>query len=320
MHWQIGIDEAGYGPNLGPFVMVGVGFRSSQAASLPLWEALAPGVGRADAPAHRLAVDDSKRIYTSGSRRGLQRLEAATLAFPWEADGLPTTCAQLLQRIAAESLAGLAQEPSFQPDTALPHWADPDWLSTQAWQLGRLLDQLGLARPRLAAVIICPSEFNALLDTQASKSAVLHAALTRIVQTIAAWAAPADTLALTIDQQGGRLRYAAMLHAMLPDAWVEVIAESPQGCQYQLTRHQQVWTVRLAPRADQLCLETALASMVAKYLRELLMAQFNRYWCAQVAGLRPTAGYPVDAARFRAAVGPRLAELGLAESTLWRRK
>jgi hypothetical protein len=131
MHWQIGIDEAGYGPNLGPFVMVGVGFRSSQAASLPLWEALAPGVGRADAPAHRLAVDDSKRIYTSGSRRGLQRLEAATLAFPWEADGLPTTCAQLLQRIAAESLAGLAQEPSFQPDTALPHWADPDRLSTQ---------------------------------------------------------------------------------------------------------------------------------------------------------------------------------------------
>ena len=39
-------------------------------------------------------------------------------------------------------------------------------------------------------------------------------------------------------------------------------------------------------------LPTALASMTAKYLRELAMRAFNEFWCASVPGLRPTAGYP----------------------------
>ena len=46
-------------------------------------------------------------------------------------------------------------------------------------------------------------------------------------------------------------------------------------------------------------LPTALASMTAKYLRELSMRAFNEFWCARVPGLRPTAGYPGDAPRFK---------------------
>ena len=50
---------------------------------------------------------------------------------------------------------------------------------------------------------------------------------------------------------------------------------------------------------------TALASMVAKYVAgELSMLAFNRYWCARLPELRPTAGYPTDARRFDREVGP----------------
>jgi hypothetical protein len=60
--------------------------------------------------------------------------------------------------------------------------------------------------------------------------------------------------------------------------------------------------------------------MASKYLREVLMLEFNRFWLEQVPDLRPTAGYPGDAARFFAAIRPAIAKLGLREETVWRRK
>ncbi len=42
----------------------------------------------------------------------------------------------------------------------------------------------------------------------------------------------------------------------------------------------------------------ALSSMVSKYVRELMMRRLNRYFAGRMPALKPTAGYPVDAARF----------------------
>ena len=38
--------------------------------------------------------------------------------------------------------------------------------------------------------------------------------------------------------------------------------------------------------------------MFAKYLRELGMMHFNRWWSEKAGGIEPTAGYPRDAERF----------------------
>jgi hypothetical protein len=45
-------------------------------------------------------------------------------------------------------------------------------------------------------------------------------------------------------------------------------------------------------------LPVALASMSAKYLRELLMQRFNDYWRGLAPAVTPTAGYYQDALRF----------------------
>ena len=74
------------------------------------------------------------------------------------------------------------------------------------------------------------------------------------------------------------------------------------------------------PRADSEHFCVALASMAAKYLRERLMEEFNRYWLAQVPGLKPTAGYPNDAVRFMEAIRPAAQKLGMAEDAIWRRR
>jgi len=60
--------------------------------------------------------------------------------------------------------------------------------------------------------------------------------------------------------------------------------------------------------------------MCSKYLREVLMLEFNQFWQKHLPDLKPTAGYPGDAARFFEAIRPVAATLGLAESALWRRK
>jgi hypothetical protein len=67
-------------------------------------------------------------------------------------------------------------------------------------------------------------------------------------------------------------------------------------------------------------LATALASMTAKYLRELAMRALNEFWCARVPGLRPTAGYPTDAPRFKQEIAAVQRELGVDDHLLWRNR
>jgi hypothetical protein len=60
--------------------------------------------------------------------------------------------------------------------------------------------------------------------------------------------------------------------------------------------------------------------MVCKYLREILMGEFNRFWVDKLPGLQPTAGYPGDALRFFEAIAPELAKLGITRESVWRER
>jgi hypothetical protein len=60
--------------------------------------------------------------------------------------------------------------------------------------------------------------------------------------------------------------------------------------------------------------------MMAKYVRELCMAEWNAFWAEKIPGLAPTAGYPLDAKRYRIAIAAKATELGFKEADYWRRK
>jgi hypothetical protein len=60
--------------------------------------------------------------------------------------------------------------------------------------------------------------------------------------------------------------------------------------------------------------------MVCKYLREVLMGEFNRFWRDRIPDLAPTAGYPGDARRFFEAIAPELKRLGIAKERVWRQR
>ena len=79
-------------------------------------------------------------------------------------------------------------------------------------------------------------------------------------------------------------------------------------------------SIELIPRADGVDGLVALASLVSKTLREHWMDVFNHHWLAQIPGLKPTAGYPVDAVRFRQSIEPLCHARGLDPSSWWRTK
>src|SRR5438477_4688346 len=80
MPWIIGIDEAGYGPNLGPFVMTSAACRvPDKLVYANLWQVLRRAVRRHSSNADgRLLVEDSKIVYSPS--RGLHDLERGVLA------------------------------------------------------------------------------------------------------------------------------------------------------------------------------------------------------------------------------------------------
>ena len=125
---------------------------------------------------------------------------------------------------------------------------------------------------------------------------------------------------MVIDKHGGRNTYTALLQHAFPDGMVVGQEESMDRSAYRVLGLERDIRLTIEPRADANHFCVALASMVSKYLREVLMAEFNRFWLGQAPGLKPTAGYPGDAARFFAAIRPVLQRLGIAEEVVWRRK
>ena len=127
-------------------------------------------------------------------------------------------------------------------------------------------------------------------------------------------------LAFHCDKQGGRNFYAAPVQQAFPDGWVVAERESADESRYRVERLDRPVTVTFRPRAEAESVAVALASMLAKYLREVCMRQFNRFWAAHVPGIRPTAGYPGDARRFFDEIRPAMEKLGLADDRVWRKR
>src|SRR5438105_412774 len=80
MPWVIGIDEAGYGPNLGPLVQAAVALKLPE-KDLAGWRTFKSAIRRArDDDDGRTLVDDSKRVYCL--ENGLTLLERGIQPFP----------------------------------------------------------------------------------------------------------------------------------------------------------------------------------------------------------------------------------------------
>jgi ribonuclease HII len=317
MPWVVGIDEAGYGPNLGPLVQAALCLRLPDDDPAG-WETLKSVVRRAHEPADgRLLIDDSKKVYTRGGLSALERGVRMTGPICHGVEEL------VRKHVLPGYHADLAAEGWYAPAEALPLTMTPEEWFADFVAFGGQVSAAGVSvtfGPEAVAVVPAP-RFNRIVDETGSKGTVLAQGLVELAADSAAQL-PADgaPILFSCDKQGGRNYYAAIVQQAFPDGWVVAEVESAAESRYRVEQLDRPVTITFRPRADGDSVAVALASMLCKYLREVCMRQFNRYWATHVPGLAPTAGYPVDARRFYAAIRPAMEKLGLTADQVWRKR
>jgi hypothetical protein len=314
--WVIGIDEAGYGPNLGPLVMSAVACHVPEGMhEHDLWELLRAGVRRHGEPAdQRVVVADSKLVFSQ--TRGLADLERGVLATGYF-EQPPTNLSAYVNWAAPGAEAELCRECWYRGDSPAPAAAEPDHCRQSRELFRAACQETGVAWAAARSFIVCPRRFNDILDQTGSKAAVLAQGVHHFLRHRFGDGEP---VFFFIDKQGGRNNYAPMLQHALPEGMVLAREEGRERSVYRWVGGPREMCFTFTPRADVAHLCVALASMVSKYLREMLMAEFNRYWQTHVPDLKPTAGYPGDALRYFEAIRPHLNQLGIDERSVWRRK
>jgi ribonuclease HII len=265
-----GIDEAGYGPTLGPLVIV----RAAVAAGHP---------GELDALA-AAGVRDSKKLHVSGDLAPLESVALPGLA--WLAGFTPDTAADVFA-LLGESAALRAGTPWMAEAAALR-------LPVAATAL-RPWNPPGLRPQGVAGFLVQPAAYNAWLRHGGNKAEL---ELDRVGTLLAGIHQAHHEQDTVVDRLGGRKFYADMIHQHL-GAVPTVEEESAQASVYRLDHHRIAF--RVGGEAASPC--TALASCIAKYARELHMLLLNRWWCDRLRWLKPTAGYPEDAKRWLHQIG-----------------
>lgn len=309
MPWLLGIDEAGYGPNLGPFVMSSALFELPAGCTTDLWRVLRPAVRKANQKTDgRLIVDDSKQVYSP--KVGLGVLEKNLWPFVQLTNSSISFKKDLWQHLAVDPVESVSHEPYLQWDAALPF--SPPSISSAAILSG-VMNNTGVSLARLQSSIITPRQFNLLTRQADSKAAIPLHSISQLVASL-----PSDDLIeIHIDRLGGRQKYLEQVTRWFPEQTVEIEIETPNISRYRVGDRI---TISFQVEADQYSFAVALASMLSKYWREVMMTQFNAWFAAQQPGVTPTAGYPLDSTRFWTEVEPTRQRLGLINDDWWRER
>lgn len=315
--WRIGIDEAGYGPNLGPLVMTAAACRvPDELGDADLWQVLEAAVCRCSKDRARpLLVDDSKKVYRAG--QGLDDLECTALAVVSDSAQRPATLGELLGRLGfvAQELA----ESWCHATTPLPHAVDKSRLDEAAGVFEEACRKAGVTKRIYRSRLVGAPRFNDLVDRFDSKGAVLAIGLLELLRAVLA-EEPAESVRVVVDKHGGRNFYGAMLQELSPDAWVVPLEEGAWRSTYRVMLPGRSMHVTIRPEADASSFEVALASMISKYVRELCMVEFNAFWREHVPDLPPTAGYPGDSTRFFKAIKPAMRRMKMKPTAIWRKR
>jgi hypothetical protein len=299
----IGTDEAGYGPNLGPLVVAATAWRVA---------ATAEGCETAFAAAQAADVPwgDSKRVYRGGGMAALET--GALVGLALAGGGRPADAAAVA---AAFGNLGPDREPRSWAAIAVPHAAEPAEVERLEPRVGAALAERGIELLAIRCRVIAASEFNRALDGGLNKADLLSQSTLQLAAELRGQFA-AEPAVVWCDRHGGRRRYAGLVARHFGEPLVSVIAETAARSAYEVPAAGCRIEFSVGGESR---MPVALASMTAKYLRELAMVDFNAEWCRRVPGLAPTAGYPVDALRWRNAAAAAVDRAGVPWDDLWRR-
>jgi len=314
----IGTDEAGYGPNLGPLTITGT-LWESQDAPIDLYRALdeiVSDVAIRRKTTDKIFVADSKKVY-SGSILGL---ELGVMAMIFASTGrIPNSWQELSDIISPrESVSRLADQVWLTgQELKLPLKAAPDEIQRLGETFRDASDRANVRLQSIQCVPVFPPQFNSRVDELGNKATLLSTETLKIVRRL--MDKTDDDVEIGCDKHGGRSRYAALIQEILTDELVTVGIESLELSDYTFRESDRDVFIRFQAKGETF-LPTALASMVAKYVREVFMMLWNEFWKLKIPEIKPTKGYPLDAKRFKSEIAAAQLELGIDDHSIWRKK
>jgi hypothetical protein len=328
-----GIDEAGYGPLLGPLVVSATGFDVPWAGELPVdvrdlpccWKLMKQAIAKKPpVKKGRVLIADSKVVHalTDGNRL----LERGVLTFarvltcpiePRQFDNSATWHQMATHFNDGAHEAGTHEWYQETLGRSVPLWCESGDLSISTNMLRSAMTATGVTCVAMRSRVITEAAYNRLIAQSNNKATTLvHITMTHLHGLHRDFGGRG--LVVGVDKQGGRNNYIDLLLHYFPDAQIKVLQEGAEASVYCITDGAARSIVHFREKGERHFLPTALASMMCKYLRESLMDGFNAWWCGRVDGLNRTAGYYKDGARWIADVEPHLERLGVQKTMLVR--
>lgn len=292
-----GIDEAGFGPILGPLVV------SSSALEIPrcllsadLWQVLKKSVSSSRKRlGGRLLITDSKKAHNKSL--GIRHLQRTVLACLKCLGQEPSTFAELTTHLCPNCLERLSEYAWYSNVGDQEISADRADLNIASAVLADEMALQGIKLLELESRCLDVGCYNRMVGSVKNKASVLFTVTSQLIMSAFDDFAGQD-LHVIVDRQGGRVRYRRNLQRMFPDMELRIVREDPRSSSYELRADGRSMRLHFVVDADEKFLPVSLASMVSKYLRELLMSSINRYFTGFCADLKPTAGYWRDGLRF----------------------
>jgi ribonuclease HII len=298
----VGIDEAGYGPLLGPLVISSVVFEMPQELlRADLWKIL----GKAVSPhkkglAGRLLITDSKKAYSrSGGIGSLRRTVLSCLFAMNEQCTALSTAFELIRWVCPDCMERLTNNPWYARLAEQPLGHDTADAAIAGAVLRKTMAEHAMRIRAVRSRCMEAGFYNERVERVRNKSRVLFTELcTLILEAFITDADSTDPMQVIVDRQGGRIAYQQELLRMFPDFSLSVLRQDDNMSSYEMSRAGKTMRIHFCMKADAKYLGVSLASMVSKYLREVMMEAFNAFFCGLCSGLKPTAGYWQDGQRF----------------------
>lgn len=302
-----GIDEAGYGPMLGPLCVGLTAFRMDtwDGKHPPdLWKLLKKGVCRNLTEARsdkrgRVVFADSKKLKLSNqlkTKHPLTHLERAGLSLLMTAGIETPDDAHYFAALGAV----LPEETWYAGEASpLPVGSELGEIKIASNVLGSAMQKAGLSVEEIRSTVICERTFNEIVRQTGTKSEATISAIGGHLRCVASrWMETDDDVRIVCDRLGARKSYAEIIERELPGTKAEALFERPECSVYKLRGWSGDCRIMFMAESEDQHLPVAGASIYAKLTRELAMARFNRYFNSLLPDLKPTAGYFGDARRW----------------------
>lgn len=313
----IGLDEAGFGPLLGPLCTgaASISLVFDPAEGPPnLWTKLSPVVGTSPRTSD-IPVTDSKKLKSS-SKLPLRNLLAGLVPFVEIAEATQIrTDEELLRTLGVNDLGPFDADPV---DLEQLDGLDQGQRSLRRAKLARIASETGVQIELVRARATHPKQLNELFESFGNKSSTNTSLLFGLLRDVLAMGMHQESPRVVVDRQGGLMRYQPLLTSKFHEGTITTVAETPEISRYRIQRNQKTLHIGFETQADARHLPVALASMAAKTVRELLMNRLNSFFTQRLPELKPTAGYVQDGRRWVAEIGDLPERLGIPRRDLVR--